>query len=54
LNNHFRGQAAENALQLDHMLTGRTHEAPESLIAAFPSLAGAAGMSAGPSQRRLF
>ncbi|UCG51262.1 MAG: DUF72 domain-containing protein [Candidatus Latescibacterota bacterium] len=38
LNNHFRGQAVANALQLRAMLTGRKHAAPPELIAAYPQL----------------
>lgn len=35
MNNHFRGQAVANALQLQHMLTGEMREAPESLREAY-------------------
>lgn len=38
-NNHFRGQALVNALQLRSRLEGRKPEAPQSLVAAFPQLA---------------
>ncbi len=37
-NNHPRGQAAVNALQLKSMLTGKKVEAPESLVEAYPVL----------------
>ncbi len=37
-NNHFRGQAPANALQLKSMLEGGVIEAPASLIRAFASL----------------
>jgi uncharacterized protein YecE (DUF72 family) len=37
-NNHFRGQALANALQMRSMLEGGTIEAPASLIRAFSSL----------------
>lgn len=35
-NNHFRGQAAANAIQLEAMVQHRRVEAPESLVNAFP------------------
>ena len=37
-NNHFRGQAVANALQLKQMMQGGTPEAPEELVAAYPEL----------------
>jgi len=37
-NNHFEGQAAVNALQLKHALTGEPVEAPETLVRAYPVL----------------
>ena len=37
-NNHFRGQAFANALQLKHLIQGIEPEAPEELVAAFPEL----------------
>ncbi len=36
LNNHFRGQAAVNALQLRSMLTGEVTRGPRSLVSAYP------------------
>jgi uncharacterized protein YecE (DUF72 family) len=39
-NNHFRGQALVNALQLKHLVQGRTPLAPETLVSAYPELAG--------------
>jgi len=39
LNNHFRGQAVANALQLQTMLTGETRSVPESLRETYPALA---------------
>jgi uncharacterized protein YecE (DUF72 family) len=36
MNNHFRGQAVANAIQLQQMLTGETRDVPESLARAFP------------------
>jgi uncharacterized protein YecE (DUF72 family) len=37
-NNHPKGQAAVNALQLKSMLSGKKIKAPESLLAAYPQL----------------
>jgi len=37
-NNHPRGQAAVNALELKSMLSGRKVEAPELLVKAYPEL----------------
>jgi uncharacterized protein YecE (DUF72 family) len=37
-NNHFRGQAFANALQLRHLIQGVEPEAPEELVAAYPEL----------------
>lgn len=38
-NNHFRGQAVVNALELMHGLGMRVQQIPESLLAAYPRLA---------------
>ncbi len=38
LNNHFRGQAVANAIQLQHRLTGELVAVPESLVAVYPAL----------------
>jgi uncharacterized protein YecE (DUF72 family) len=38
-NNHFRGQAFANALQLKHLIQGVEPEAPEGLVATYPDLA---------------
>jgi uncharacterized protein YecE (DUF72 family) len=38
-NNHFRGQALVNALQMKHLLQGGRPPAPETLAEAFPGLA---------------
>ena len=38
-NNHYRGQAPANALELMNLLTGESVEIPESLMKAFPHLA---------------
>jgi len=37
-NNHFRGQAVVNALQLKHLIQGVEPDAPEELVAAYPEL----------------
>lgn len=42
LNNHFRGQAVANAIQLRHGLTGETATVPETLLQSFPGLQGIA------------
>jgi uncharacterized protein YecE (DUF72 family) len=38
LNNHFRGQAVANALQLRSMLTGHKQDAPRELLDTYPRL----------------
>lgn len=38
-NNHYRGKAVVNALQLRHLLTGERSPAPAALVAAYPDLA---------------
>jgi uncharacterized protein YecE (DUF72 family) len=38
-NNHFRGQALANALQMRHLIRGDRPEAPAALAAAYPGLA---------------
>jgi uncharacterized protein YecE (DUF72 family) len=52
MNNHFRGQAVANAVQLQQMLTGEMRAVPESLAETYPNV----GLAASPSapQRRLF
>ena len=37
-NNHFAGQAVTNALQLQHLATGRTPSPPETLVTRYPQL----------------
>ncbi|MCP3978934.1 MAG: DUF72 domain-containing protein [bacterium] len=37
-NNHFRGQALVNTLQLMRLLAGRTPAAPQDLVATYPAL----------------
>ena len=53
-NNHYRGQAATNAIMLASMVRGSLHKAPETLAGAFSdSLEGLAEPDYGP-QGRLF
>jgi len=49
-NNHFRGQALANALQLKHLIQGVEPEAPEDLVAAYPEL----GAVVATKRERLF
>jgi uncharacterized protein YecE (DUF72 family) len=49
-NNHFRGQALANALQMKHLLQGVAPEAPEELVAVYPQLASTVAVK----RRRLF
>lgn len=55
-NNHFRGQAVANAIQLQHALTGELVAVPETLREAYPALARITEASpAGPAkQPKLF
>ena len=41
-NNHYRGQAAVNSLELKNLLTGEKVPVPEPLLAAYPRLGGIA------------
>jgi uncharacterized protein YecE (DUF72 family) len=53
-NNHFRGQAAANAVMLESMVEGRKVEAPAELLAAYPeALAPFAAPAAPAEQPRL-
>jgi uncharacterized protein YecE (DUF72 family) len=54
MNNHFRGQAVANALQLQQMLIGETRAAPESLRETYPAIAGATRAADAGGQKRLF
>ncbi|MGH9364690.1 MAG: DUF72 domain-containing protein, partial [Thermoanaerobaculia bacterium] len=54
LNNHFRGQAVANALELQHALTGAVPEAPETLREAYPALKAVTVSPASDVQKRLF
>jgi uncharacterized protein YecE (DUF72 family) len=53
LNNHFRGQAVANAVELQQLLTGEVRKVPETLTRTYPGLAAVAGAEP-PAQRRLF
>ncbi len=53
-NNHYRGQAVVNALQLRAMLEGRPVEVPELLLRAYPQLARLAKQRPTQCQGRLF
>ena len=37
-NNHYRGQAPANALEITSMIEGRKVEVPDTLLAAYPRL----------------
>jgi len=54
MNNHFRGQAVANALQLQQMLIGETRAAPDSLREAYPAIAEATRAADTGGQKRLF
>lgn len=54
LNNHFRGQAVANAIELNAVLTGARPEIPSTLAKAFPRLARVASTKEVPGQRSLF
>ncbi len=51
-NNHFRGKAFVNAIQLKRLLSGVRPRAPRELVAAYPDLAGVTTPDPGPG--RLF
>lgn len=54
LNNHFRGQAVANALQLQQMLTGEMRAAPDTLRETYRSLSGYTTAPRPEAQRKLF
>lgn len=57
LNNHFRGQAVANALELNSLLNGASPVAPADLVRTYPGLAAftrAAETARAPAQRSLF
>jgi uncharacterized protein YecE (DUF72 family) len=37
-NNHYKGKAAANALEIKHLLSGKKVEAPETLVQEYPAL----------------
>jgi uncharacterized protein YecE (DUF72 family) len=53
-NNHFRGKAAVNALQIKSKIEGKKVEAPTSLVSAYPVLEKIARRVGEPTQERLF
>lgn len=53
-NNHFRGQAAANALQIKAKSTGELVDVPPGLLAEFPELYKIARPDPTPHQRELF
>ncbi len=54
LNNHFRGQAVANAIELNFALTGAGPEIPSTLADAYPRLARVAPTKEPSAQRPLF
>jgi uncharacterized protein YecE (DUF72 family) len=54
LNNHFRGQAVANAIQLQMALTGESRDVPETLRETYPALVPVTTAAAAEPQRRLF
>jgi uncharacterized protein YecE (DUF72 family) len=46
-NNHFRGQALANALQLSHLIRDDKPDAPDELVAAYPALTDIVGKRTG-------
>ncbi len=46
-NNHFRGQALANTLQLAHLIRGDKPDAPDELVAAYPDLVEVVGKRTG-------
>lgn len=53
-NNHFRGKAATNALQLKFMVSDNKVDVPESLKNIYPQLAEIEKVKPGSGQQRLF
>ena len=54
MNNHFRGQAVANALQLQQMLIGETRVAPDTLRETYPAIVRATRAPTSSVQKRLF
>jgi uncharacterized protein YecE (DUF72 family) len=52
-NNHYRGQAAANSLELKNLLTGEKLPVPPDLLATYPRLSRIAAPQAGETQPRL-
>jgi len=53
-NNHYRGQAPANALELRSRLEDRRVTVPDSLMATYPRLANISTVPPGPRQQRIF
>jgi uncharacterized protein YecE (DUF72 family) len=53
-NNHYRGQAAVNAIQIKAKLRGRRVEAPASLVATYPVLENSVKTASETPQPKLF
>jgi uncharacterized protein YecE (DUF72 family) len=54
LNNHFRGQAVANAIQLQTTLTGQMHSVPDLLRETYPVLEPITQTGPAPKQKNLF
>jgi uncharacterized protein YecE (DUF72 family) len=54
LNNHFRGQAVANALELLHALIGTAPAVPETIRDAYPALMAVTRVSDSSAQKNLF
>ena len=54
LNNHFRGQAVANAIQIQTMLTGEVRNAPDILRETYPVLEPITQTGPVPKQQKLF
>jgi uncharacterized protein YecE (DUF72 family) len=54
LNNHFRGQAVANALELQNLLTGETPSVPATLRSTYPAIQPITRQIEDSRQRRLF
>ncbi len=49
-NNHFQGQAVENAIEIAHALDGRRQAAPAALLQRYPQLARVADSQGGQGE----
>jgi uncharacterized protein YecE (DUF72 family) len=54
MNNHFRGQAVANALQLQQTLIGETRAAPQTLRETYPVLSSVTNSEPSRGQKSLF